>query len=183
MFGKFQEFAAAGSNKLIESKLDVSLSGLDSKPLSQWSSLCSWNSCKLAATLVIIFAAPLDGESLFLAVKTQSRSLGGLPSLEHIRKTPSASLDTAYRRAKQDAFGDGKRTTVMAVNLTDVHIFGLVEQGKAQLHCSFAHVFVIAVGQKVRSFGSRRGNLVIDWMDISTVVEDGSGVGKKRTSL
>jgi hypothetical protein len=49
---------------------------------------------------VLLFAAPGDSESLFLAVKTQSRSLGGLPTLKHIRETPSASLDTAYQRAK-----------------------------------------------------------------------------------
>jgi hypothetical protein len=35
VFGKLQEFAAAGSSKLIESKFDVNLSGLDLKPLSQ----------------------------------------------------------------------------------------------------------------------------------------------------
>jgi hypothetical protein len=146
VFAKLQEFAAAGSNEPIESNFNVSLSGLDSKSLSQWSSLCPWNSCKMAATLVLLFAAPGDSESLFFAVKTQSRSLGGLPTLKHIRETPSASLDTAYRRAKQYAFGDGKRTTVMAVNLTDVHIFELAEQGKAQPYFSFSHVFVIAVG-------------------------------------
>ncbi|EOA85692.1 uncharacterized protein SETTUDRAFT_111360 [Exserohilum turcica Et28A] len=186
VFGKLQGFAAGGSNKLIGSKFDVSLSGLDSKSLSQWSSLYPWNSCKMAATLVLLFAAPRDSESLFFAVKTQSRSLGGLPTLEHIRETPSASLDTAYRRAKQDAFGDGKRTTVMAVNLTDVHIFELVEQGKAQLHFSFAHVFVIAVGpegaviwQSWGKFGyrldeylNRGGGQLRDWQEADQFVND-----------
>jgi hypothetical protein len=100
VFAKLQEFASAGSNKPIELNFDVSLSGLDLKPLSQWSSLYPWNSCKMAATLVLLFAAPGDSESLFLAVKTQSRSLGGLPTLKHISETPSASLDTAYQRAK-----------------------------------------------------------------------------------
>ncbi|RMZ69246.1 Arsenite methyltransferase [Pyrenophora seminiperda CCB06] len=186
VFAKLQEFAAAGSNKLIESKFDVRLSGLDSESLSQWSSFCPWNSCKMAATLVLLFAAPRDSESLFFAVKTQSRTLGGLPTLEHIRKTPSASLDTAYRRAKQGAFGDGKRTTVMAVSLTDVHIFELAEQDKAEPHFSFSHVFVFAVGpegtviwQSWGKFGyrldeylKRGGGRLRDWQEADQFVND-----------
>jgi len=186
VFAKLQEFVAAGSNKLIESNFDVSLSRLDSNPLSQWSSLCPWNSCKMAATLVLLFAAPRDSESLFFAVKTQSRSLGGLPTLKQIRETPSASLDTAYRRAKQDASGDGRRTTVMAVNLTDVHIFELAEQGKAQLYFSFAHVFVLAVGpegtviwQSWGKFGyrldeylNRGGGRLRNWQEADQFVND-----------
>jgi len=186
VFAKLQEFVAAGSNKLIESNFDVSLSRLDSNPLSQWSSLCPWNSCKMAATLVLLFAAPRDSESLFFAGKTQSRSLGGLPTLKQIRETPSASLDTAYRRAKQDASGDGRRTTVMAVNLTDVHIFELAEQGKAQLYFSFAHVFVLAVGpegtviwQSWGKFGyrldeylNRGGGRLRNWQEADQFVND-----------
>jgi hypothetical protein len=186
VFAKLQEFATAGSNKLIESNFDVSLSGLDSVPLSQWSSLCPWNSCKMAATHVLLFAALRDKESLFFAVKTQSRSLGGLPTLEHMHETPSTSLDTAFRRAKQDAFEDGKRMTVMAVNLTDMHIFELAEQGKAQLYFSFAHVFVLAVGpegtvfwQSWRKFGhrldeylNRGGGRLRDWQEADQFVDD-----------
>jgi len=185
-FAKLQKIAATRSNKMIESDLDVSLSGLDSKSLSQWSSLYPWNSCKMAATLVLLFAAPRDGESLFSAVRTQSHSLGGLPTLEHIRETPSSSLDTAYRRAKQDASGQEKRTTVMAVNLTDVHIFELVEQGKAESYFSFAHVFVIAVGpegaviwQSWGKFGyrldeylNRGGGGLRNWQEADQFVND-----------
>lgn len=100
----------------------------------------------MAATLILLFAAPGDRHSLFAAVKTQSRSLGGLPSLTHIRETPSASFEEAYQKAKKLALGREGFTTVMAVTLTDVHIFELAEQGKAHPYFSFAHVFVIAVG-------------------------------------
>ena len=185
VFAKLQDFASAGLNELIESKFEISLSGLNSMPLSQWSTFCPWNSCKMAATLVL-FAAPWDSKSLFFAVKTQSRSLGGLPTLKHIRETPSASLDTAYRRTKKDAFGDGKRTTVMAVNLTDVHIFELAEQGKSELYFSLAHVFVIAVGpegvviwQSWGKFGysrneylNRDGGRLRDWQAAEQFVSD-----------
>lgn len=140
----------------------------------------------MAATLVLLFAAPRDSESLLFAAKTQSRSLGGLPTLKHIRETPSASFDAAYRRAKQDAFGDRQRTTVMAVNLTDVHIFELGEQGKDQLHFSFAHVFVIAVGpegaviwQSWGKFGyrldeylNRGGGRLRDWQEADQFASD-----------
>lgn len=145
-FAKLQAFAIAEADDFTGSKFSISLSGHDFTESTYWASMCPWNSCKMAATLILLFAVPNDRDSLFTAVKIQSRSLGGLPSLEHIRKTPSASFEDSYQKAKKSALGREGSTSVMAVTLTDMHIFELAEQGKAQPYFSFAHVFVVAVG-------------------------------------
>ena len=104
-----------------------------------------WKSCKMAATLVLLFATSNDPVCLDNALKSQSRSLGGLPTYDSIRKTPSASLYLVFQRAKLAAKND-KQTTVLAVALVDVHIFELAQRGASEPYFSFAHVFTIGVG-------------------------------------
>ncbi|KAF1954300.1 hypothetical protein CC80DRAFT_476030 [Byssothecium circinans] len=134
----------------------------------------------------MLLTAPKDRDSLFAAVKMQSRSLGGLPTLQQIRLTPSASFMTAYQKAKQLALGEVKCTTVIAVNLTDVHIFELAQQGRSEEYFSFAHVFVAAVGPEGviiwQSWGKygyrldeylRRGDgRLRDWPEADQFVDD-----------
>ncbi|KAG7424554.1 hypothetical protein Forpi1262_v014444 [Fusarium oxysporum f. sp. raphani] len=103
-----------------------------------------WKSCKMATTLILLFASPNDPACMQAALKLQSHSLGGLPTYESIQKTPSASLLQAFQRAKAVAEGEAK-TTVMAVSLTDVHIFTLAKRGGAEQYFSFAHVFTLGV--------------------------------------
>lgn len=103
-----------------------------------------WNSCKAAATLVAILACRSD--SLHEVLKFQSRRLGGLPSYETIRYTPSASLQTAFRNAKLLARGEGGISSLIVVSLTDVHIFEMAKQGRSQDYTSFAHTFVVGIG-------------------------------------
>jgi hypothetical protein len=104
-----------------------------------------WKSCKMAATLVLLFATSNDPKCLDNALKSQSRSLGGLPTYDSIRETPSASLPLAFRRAKLAAMND-RQTTVLAVALVDVHIFELAQRDASEPYFSFAHVFTIGVG-------------------------------------
>jgi hypothetical protein len=85
-------------------------------------------------------------KKLFDAVKLQSQTLGGLPTLEQIRKTPTTPFRKAYQTAKEQARGSGKKTTVFATSLIDVHIFELAKQGRSQPYTSFAHTFVVGVG-------------------------------------
>ncbi|TGO29683.1 hypothetical protein BPAE_0012g00380 [Botrytis paeoniae] len=80
-----------------------------------------WRSCKMAATLVLLFATSDDPVSLHNALKSQSHSLGGLPNYDSVRKTPSASLLLAFRRAKLAA-QTNNQTTILAVTLVDVHL-------------------------------------------------------------
>lgn len=86
-----------------------------------------WNSCKLAATLVLVLAS--SKETAYEAVTFQSQSLGGFATLSIIRGTPTASLSAAFKKVKAIATGPSKLTTVIGVSLTDVHIFELAEKG------------------------------------------------------
>ncbi|CZR54407.1 uncharacterized protein PAC_04291 [Phialocephala subalpina] len=89
-----------------------------------------WNSCKLAATLVLVLASSKD--TMLEAMKFQSRSLGGLPNLEITRSTPTTSFSTAFEIAKSVALGPGKKTTILGVSLVDMHIFELAEKGQSE---------------------------------------------------
>ncbi|KAJ6003539.1 hypothetical protein N7522_006231 [Penicillium canescens] len=114
-----------------------------------------WNSCKLATTLVLLFACPSESECILNALKYQSRSLGGLPTMADIVNTPSADLPERFARAKKAAI-DGKfgETTVFGVSLVDVEMIERGETGSSDMrYSSFAHSFVLAVGREgVRVF-------------------------------
>jgi hypothetical protein len=103
-----------------------------------------WNSCKAAATLIGLLACPSD--RVYEVVKFLSQALGGLPTLKEIRKTPSASLQTAYQNAKALACGEKHISSAIVVSLTDVHIFELAAKGRSEEFTSFAHSFVIGIG-------------------------------------
>ncbi|KPM44964.1 hypothetical protein AK830_g1629 [Neonectria ditissima] len=99
----------------------------------------------MATTLILLFASSSDPTCIHATLKSQSQSLGGLPTYDLIQKTPSASFLQAFTRAKAAAVGEAN-TTVMAVSLVDVHIFALAERGDAEQYFSFAHVFTVGVG-------------------------------------
>jgi len=103
-----------------------------------------WNSCKAAATLVGLLACP--PARLFEVLKFQSQRLNGMPTLDIIRNTPSASLQSAFRNAKALARGDKGSSSVIVVSLIDVHMFELAGQGRSKGYTSFAHTFVLGVG-------------------------------------
>lgn len=103
-----------------------------------------WNSCKAAATLVALFACQAD--RLKEVRRSQRRLFGDMPTLEDIRKTPNTSLQDAFQKAKSQARNDSGHTTVLAVTLTNVHIFELAEQGRSEGYTSYAHVFVMGIG-------------------------------------
>jgi hypothetical protein len=58
--------------------------------------LASWSSCKLACTLVLLFASSSDPASMLEALKWQSGTLGGLPTMVEISNTPSADLPRRF---------------------------------------------------------------------------------------
>jgi hypothetical protein len=94
----------------------------------------------------MLLDAQNNRDVLFAAVNMQSHRLVGIPTLEKILRTPSASFKTLYERAKHLAIGEARCTSVVTVNLTHTHIFELAEKGRSQLYFSSAHVFVAAVG-------------------------------------
>lgn len=109
-----------------------------------------WNSCKLAATLVLLHAVPKDASVMFEALKFQSQSLGGLPTMSIINVTPSADLAPRFALAKKAAInGKVGKCTVLAVSLVDVE---MIERGenknKPMGYSSFAHTFVLAIGRE-----------------------------------
>ncbi|KAL8668492.1 MAG: hypothetical protein Q9168_006876 [Polycauliona sp. 1 TL-2023] len=128
-----------------------------------------WNSCKLAATLVLVLAAPQIYESIFAAMKFQSGLLGGLPTMAMIRNTPSAGLSTVFAKAKKTAI-DGKvgKVTVLGVSLVDVE---MVERGEGRCmdmkYTSFAHTFVLGVarsGWRVYQAWGKHGYRLDEWL-------------------
>lgn len=109
-----------------------------------------WNSCKLAATLVLLHAVPKDANIMFEALKFQSRRLGGLPTMSMISVAPSASLAPRFAQAKKAAI-DGKegKCTVLSVSLVDVEMIERGENGNKPMgYSSFAHTFVLAIGRE-----------------------------------
>ncbi|KAF3388231.1 putative arsenite methyltransferase [Talaromyces pinophilus] len=112
--------------------------------------LAPWSSCKLACTLVLLFASPSDQDSMLKALRWQSASLGGLPTMAEISSTPSADLPRRFTQAKKAAI-DGKfgKVTVLGVDLVDVE---MIERGEKKSKymdfTSFAHNFVLAIGRE-----------------------------------
>lgn len=112
--------------------------------------LAPWSSCKLACTLVLLFASPSDQDSMLKALRWQSASLGGLPTMAEISSTPSADLPRRFTQAKKAAI-DGKigKVTVLGVSLVDVEMMERGEkESKDMNYTSFAHTFVLAIGRE-----------------------------------
>lgn len=146
IFSKLQQSVTGSTYKCQGPLIEIDISINEETRLNLNQSISHlWKSCKMATTLVLLFASSNDPACIHAALKSQSYSLGGLPTYELIQKSPSASLLHAFQQAKAAAVGEAK-TTVMAVSLTDVHIFKLAERGGAEQHFSFAHVFTVGVG-------------------------------------
>ncbi|KAK4959190.1 hypothetical protein LTR10_003990 [Elasticomyces elasticus] len=102
-----------------------------------------WRSCKAATTLVGLLTCPDD--EVYSTRKFLSQGLGGLPTLDEMRNTPSASLPSALRKAKALARKENFATAIL-VSFVDVHIFELAAKHKAEKFTSFAHSFAIGIG-------------------------------------
>ncbi|KUL88250.1 hypothetical protein ZTR_05034 [Talaromyces verruculosus] len=112
--------------------------------------LAPWSSCKLACTLVLLFASPSDQDSMLKELRWQSASLGGLPTMAEISSTPSADLPRRFTQAKKAAI-DGKigKVTVLGVSLVDVDMIERGEKERKNMDfTSFAHTFVLAIGRE-----------------------------------
>ncbi|KAL8830943.1 MAG: hypothetical protein Q9191_001151 [Dirinaria sp. TL-2023a] len=87
---------------------------------------------------------------LFLAEKpSELASLGGRPTMHTISTTATASLTTAFAKAKKAAI-DGKvgKVTILGVNLVDVDLIERLEQGgRDKDHTFFSHCFVLGVSR------------------------------------
>jgi hypothetical protein len=108
--------------------------------------LIPWNSCRAAATLIMMLAAPVERVPEVLKTHRHNYEGGTIPTLAEINKTSSASFAEAYKRAKSLALGKGTQTTVMGVTLTDVRMVELAKTGQSHQHSSFAHAFVVGIG-------------------------------------
>ncbi|KAE8311206.1 hypothetical protein BDV41DRAFT_542830 [Aspergillus transmontanensis] len=150
-------------------------------------SLRLWNSCQLAATLVLLLASPPEPNSVFEALKFLSKSLGGLPTMTDVLKTPSTDLPKRFAQAKKAAI-DGKvgKVTVLGVNLVDVEMLERGEKKSRDMnYSSFAHSFVIAIAREgfriYQSWGEhgdhldqylmRRGSRLRSWEDAKTFLK------------
>ena len=132
--------------------------------------LMPWNSCKMAATLILIFASPNDTKATFEALKFQTRSVGGIITLGMINSTPSADLSKAFAKAKKAAI-DGKvgKVTILGVNLVDVEMIERSEKGSRDMHySSFAHSFVLGIsraGWRIYQPWGEHGYRLDQWLD------------------
>lgn len=109
-----------------------------------------WNSCKLATTLVLLFACSAEPQFMLEALRFQARSLGGLPTMAEILRSPSADLRKRFSEAKVAAI-DGKvgKVTVLGVSLVDVEMIERGEKKSLDMrYTSFAHSFVLAIGRE-----------------------------------
>ncbi|KUI68787.1 hypothetical protein VM1G_04420 [Cytospora mali] len=134
---RFENFEITASSRLKVGTL-VQLPSMDLKKFP-------WNSCKMSASLVLLLAAHATPESLYETLKTQSRSMGGMPTRESLASSISDSLSVKFQRAKRAALEEGK-TTVMGVTLVDKYIFELLGRSVAEDYFSFSHTFVMGVG-------------------------------------
>ncbi|PIG81449.1 hypothetical protein AARAC_009773 [Aspergillus arachidicola] len=151
-------------------------------------SLTLWNSCQLAATLVLLLASPPEPNSMFEALKFLSKSLGGLPTMVDVLKSPSTDLPKRFAQAKKVAI-DGKvgKVTVLGVNLVDVEMLERGEKKSRDMnYSSFAHYsLVIAIAREgfhiYQSWGEhgyhldqylmRRGSRLRSWEDAKTFLK------------
>ncbi|KAL8643639.1 MAG: hypothetical protein Q9226_008222 [Calogaya cf. arnoldii] len=161
-FAALQEAVMCG-----ETTVPLQSSSFQSEPLL--ADQLPWNSCKLAATLVLTLAAPDDTTFIFEAMKFQSGTLGGLPTMAIIGSTPSASLSTAFAKAKKAAI-DGKvgKVTVIGISLMDVEMIEREEQrGMDMKYTSFAHTFVLGVsraGWRIYQAWGKHGYGLDEWL-------------------
>ncbi|KAL8848109.1 MAG: hypothetical protein Q9221_006866 [Calogaya cf. arnoldii] len=161
-FAALQEAVMSG-----ETTVPLQSSCLQSKPLL--ADQLAWNSCKLAANLILTLAGPDDTTAIFEAMNFQSETLGGLPTIAIIGSTPSASLSTAFAKAKKAAI-DGKvgKVTVIGISLMDVEMVEREEQRSMDMkYTSFAHTFVLGVsrvGWRIYQAWGKHGYGLDEWL-------------------
>ena len=83
------------------------------------------------------------------ALKFQSTTLGGLPTIAMINSAPSADFAARFARAKKAAL-DGKVGifTVLTVSLVDVETIEQGESGKKPMdYLCFAYTFVLGIAR------------------------------------
>jgi len=93
-----------------------------------------------------MFACAPTPEDLFLSYKLNSQGLHGTPNLDEIRANASGSLGKVYGKAREGA--KGGKCTVISVQLSDVYIQELAKQGRSGDYTSFAHSFVMGIGEQ-----------------------------------
>lgn len=183
VFLKLQESVKGWTYRCQGSRVEIDVS-VDEQTATNLGQSVShlWKSCKMAATLILLFASSNDPTCMYEALKSQSQSLGGLPTLKSIQRTPSASLSQAFRRAKAAAINEAK-TTVMAVSLTDVHIFALVALGRAEQYFRFAHVFTMGIGPEGVIIWQAWGSMATHLMNTRMMDTRGFVTGMRQTGL
>ncbi len=105
-----------------------------------------WDSQQLAASLILVVAAP--EEWMYDALRFQTKAMGGHSrKLKDIKETPSASLRDAFEAAKKGAMERAK-TTVLCVELVDLTNATIVEMELpiAENFCSFSQTFIMGIG-------------------------------------
>lgn len=143
-------------------------------PPAFWTDAADWQKPKVGMTLILTLAA--SEKTMFDAFARFTKSLGA-PALkaEAMQKVKSASLRKAVLRAKDDA-ANKQRTTVLGVNLRDVHHSQLCERyGKdfEERFATFARMFVLGIcpdGAKLWLVGG-------PWGETGTVWESNSKAG------
>ncbi|KAF2810255.1 uncharacterized protein BDZ99DRAFT_520334 [Mytilinidion resinicola] len=153
------------SSAIDNGALDVHADIKDYRSLKSQFEPILWKSCKLATSILLCLAALQHKAQA--ALKFRSRTRGGMPTLSQIRTTPSESFRGAYVKAKEAVLKEGK-TTIVAVSLTDVHIFELAARGKSESWFSFAHTFVAGFGPE----GFVDGTRVRSWDEAESFTRD-----------
>ena len=124
---------------------------------------------------------------MFEARKFLSKSLGGLPTMADVLKTPSTDLPKRFAQAKKAAIdGTVGKVTVLGVNLVDVEMLERGEKKSRDMnYSSFAHSFVIAIVREgfrtYQAWGEhgylldqhlmRRGSRLRSWEDSKTFLK------------
>lgn len=109
-----------------------------------------WDSSRLAATLILVLAAPPDEKAMNNALSYLSRKTAAFPSVKTVSKVASADFAKRFAKAKQDAVnGKVGKVTVLAVQLVDVATLRREERGRINLRqTSFAHAFSVVIGRE-----------------------------------
>lgn len=104
----------------------------------------NWNSPIVAARLIGTLAG--SDRRLRPVWKHHSPHYRGVFPYKLVRNTRSKSLKSEYEDAKARACGEERKTSVITVNLLDVHSIELLEQDQEKRYTDFSHAFVLGIG-------------------------------------
>lgn len=99
---------------------------------------------KAAVCLIGMLACPT--QKLREVYELHSRYHNGWFTYEKTRERPSASLKSAFRDAKTRACGGEGKTSLIVVDLLDVHMLELKKQDRDEKYMNFSHAFVLGIG-------------------------------------